>query len=420
MLATPELLQATIQSTRLARELSRCAQEIPLYRHTGSGPRKLQDWPLITKNEIRQGFPRNFLGPEVDLDDLLEREIVEIEHTSGTSEARMPLLLPRHWWAEQEARALSLNPLVADVLRQNPTAKRATINSPVCSGDIRYHGVPSKEDRIVGRTLFVSLSRYPFLWAERDLERIAGEILEWNPEFLDIDPVYGVVFALYCERHGVRLPNLRFIICSYEFVSVVHRSILNRVFGVPVLDLYGSTETGHLLMEDQAGQMRSSLETAFFELVDLDQSGIGDLVVTTLTNPFMPLIRYRIGDLVARSETPYGARYVVHGRSADAFVISPRKRLTTRQIDQCFLDVAGVAHYQLIQNPGGKWLLKFVPAGVGPAEEQVDELRQRLGDLLQASEPPSVQSTDMLVPEKSGKFRLGYPDRSDTRRVAVA
>ena len=177
-----------------------------------------------------------------------------MEQTSGTSEERTPLLLGRGWWAEQEDRALRLNPLVAAVLDEFPQARRVTINSPVCSGDIRYTGVPSRADRVVGNALFVSLSRYPFLWSEAELERMAAEAAEWQPQFLDVDPVYGVVFARYCERRGIRLPSLRFILASYEFVSVVHRRILERAFGVPVFNLYGSTETGHLLMENERGE----------------------------------------------------------------------------------------------------------------------------------------------------------------------
>lgn len=412
MLATPELLQQAAQTSQLAAELSRCVEEVPLYRE-GRGNTgdlgQLETWPLITKADIRRNFPANFLGAESDLDDLLEREVAELEHTSGTSEARMPLLLPKGWWAEQEQKALSLNHWVGRILRENPNARRATINSPVCSGDIRYSGVPSRDERVVGNSLFVSLSRFPFLWGTRDLERIASEIVDWSPQFLDVDPVYGVVFALYCEARGIPLPSLRFIICSYEFVSVVHRAILKRVFGVPVLDLYGSTETGHLLMEGEHGEMRPSLETAFFEVIETDDIGVGSLVVTTLSNPLMPLIRYRIGDLVGRSEAPYGSRYIVHGRVADAFHIDGETRVTTRHVDQCFLNAAGIAHYQLFQMPQRRWLLKYVPQGPGPDASELSLLQERLRPLLQSPEPISLLRTDVLAPESSGKFRLGYP-----------
>jgi phenylacetate-CoA ligase len=412
MLATPELLQEAAEPSQLATELSRCVEEVPLYREdrgrTG-GLGQLETWPLITKENIRRNFPANFLGSESDLEDLLENEVAELEHTSGTSEVRTPLLLPKGWWAEQEQKALNLNHWVGRILRENPTARRATINSPVCSGDIRYNGVPSMDERVVGNSLFVSLSRFPFLWGQRDLERIASEIVEWSPQFLDVDPVYAVVFALYCETHGIRIPSLRFIICSYEFVSVVHRAVLKRVFGVPVLDLYGSTETGHLLMEDEHGQMRPSLETAFFEVIETDDFGVGSLVVTTLSNPLMPLIRYRIGDLVGRSETPYGSRYVVHGRAGDAFRIAGESRVTTYQLDQCFLDTTGIAHYQLLQTPQRRWLLKYVPQGRGPDASELSLLQQRLRPLLQSPEPITLLRTDVLAPESSGKFRLGYP-----------
>jgi phenylacetate-CoA ligase len=263
----------------------------------------------------------------------------------------------------------------------------------------------------VGNALFVSLSRYPFLWGEAELARMAAEAVEWQPQFLDVDPVYGVVFALYCERRGIRLPSLRFILGSYEFVSVVHRRILERVFGVPVFNLYGSTETGHLLMEAGSGEMRPSLETALLEVLNTDAQGISELTVTTLTNDFMPLIRYRIGDLVERQEQPYYTSYRVHGRAKDAFVTAEGRRVTTWQIDQCVADLRGIAHYQLSQRVGGEWLLRVVPDGAAPKAAEIVELRRRVEQLLGASGRLAIEQTDLLAPESSGKFRLGYPMR---------
>jgi phenylacetate-CoA ligase len=306
---------------------------------------------------------------------------------------------------------------VASVLDEFPEARRVTVNSPVCSGDICYSGAPSRADRIVGNALFVSLSRYPFLLGEAELARMAAEAVEWQPQFLDVDPVYGVLFALYCERRGIRLPSLRFILGSYEFVSVVHRRILERVFGVPVFNLYGSTETGHLLMEVGRGEMRASLDTALLEALNTDSQGVSELVVTTLTNDFMPLIRYRIGDLAERHERPYYTSYVLHGRAKDAFTVSDGRRVTTWQVDQCLTDLAGIAHYQLCERTGGEWLLRFVPDITAPRAEDMAELRQRLAHLLGVSGKLAVQQTDLLVPESSGKFRLGYPAKKDALRI---
>lgn len=420
MLATHELIQEAGLARRLGEVLPRYLREVPLYHRGEVPPREagvflaieaLQRLPFITKQDIRRDFPNNFLRAGVELETLLDRDLVELEHTSGTSEERTPLLLGRGWWAEQEERALRLNPLVAGVLDEVPEARRVTISSPVCSGDICYTGTPSRADRIVGNALFVSLSRLPFLWSEMDLARMAAEAADWQPQFLDVDPVYGVVFARYCERRGIRLPSLRFVLCSYEFVSVAHRRVLERAFGVPVFNLYGSTETGHLLMETERGEMRPSLESAFLEVLSTDERGVGELAVTTLTNDFMPLIRYRIGDLVKRREGPYHTSYLVHGRLADSFATPDGARVTTWEIDQCFADVAGIAHYQLCERAGGDWLLRYVSNITAPDLAEIEELQRRLKALLGMGRGPTIQQTDLLMPESSGKFRLGYPAR---------
>jgi phenylacetate-CoA ligase len=466
MLATPELIDVAAQPHRLAEMLSRCLNEVPLYQRNGIAAPGIADFrsgdadwaletlsrlPLITKQDIRRGFPANFLGESVDLDELIDDETIELEHTSGTSEERTALLLPRGWWAEQELRALRLNPTVARLIEEHPNARRVTINSPVCSGDICYTGVPSRNDRIVGNALFVSLSRFPFLWGEADLARMAAETSEWQPQFLDVDPVYGVVFARYCERRGLRLPSLRFILCSYEFVSAAHRRIFQRAFGVPVFNFYGSTETGHLLMEDHTGvrpswaqqagmengpgevpgtarpadvaapgdgrtpgRMLPAQETAFLETIHTDAENVSELVVTTLTNSYMPLIRYRIGDLVERHESAGEVFYTVHGRVLDAFNAPGGRRVTTWQVDQCLADLEGMAHYQLIERREGSWLFRFVPDCNGPTARTLQTIRQRLAQLLEIKGDLAIHSTDILAPETSGKFRLGYPAGAST------
>jgi phenylacetate-CoA ligase len=252
----------------------------------------------------------------------------------------------------------------------------------------------------------VNHSRIPFVLGDAELARMAEEIRDWSPQFLDLDPVHGAWFALYCERHGIRFPSLQFILVSYEFVSVVHRRILERVFGVPVFNLYGATETGHLLMEDERGALRPSFDTAFLEVVDADANGVGDLVVTTLSNDYMPLLRYRIGDLVERRGSSANAPYVVHGRARDALRAKNGSRVTTWQLDQCFAEVCGIVHYQVRQTENGDAHLRYVPDGSGPGREALQELRALLQALLQSPGQITAESTALLAPTPSGKFRL--------------
>jgi len=229
---------------------------------------------------------------------------------------------------------------------------------------------------------------------------MAAEVAEWAPGFLDVDPVHGAWFAMYCERQGLRFPSLRFILSSYEFTSCRHRAVMERVFGVPVIDLYGSSETGHLLIE-AGGLMRPSPETALLEIAGADDAGVGELLVTTLTNPYLPLIRYEIGDFVEARE----GGFRVHGRRRDALRGPGGRLVTTWQVDQLFKRVAGIAHYQLRQAEDGTAHLRLLPETPGEELRSAgQELVASLGSLLGRS--VTVETVDLITPEDSGKFRL--------------
>ena len=418
MLATPELIREAGQIPQLAELLPRW-RVVPLYRHALASAENhsvetdalanFRRLPLLAKHEIRDGFPRNFLPAGQTLETLLEKKLVELEHTSGTSEERVPVIFGRDWWNEQEKRALRLNALVAGVLDGHPNARRATLVPPACNGLTCPTVWMSREQRTAGNTLFVNLARIPFLLDDRELARMAGEIAEWSPQFLDLDPVHGARLALYCEQRGLRFPSLRFVLCSYEFVSVVHRRVLERVFGVPVFNLYGSTETGHLLMENERGGMKSGHNTAFLEIVEADPGGVGELVVTTLTNDYMPLLRYRIGDLAQRCVQPYETSFVIHGRARDALRAGDGRRVTTWQVDQCFVELPGILHYELRQNQNGGCSLRFVRDGAGPTEAELRRVTSRLENLLCSRAEIATEAMPVLLPTPSGKFRLTCP-----------
>jgi phenylacetate-CoA ligase len=404
MLVTPEPISEPTQLERVQKLLPRWRQ-LPIYRSwpaTGD----FSKLPLITKPDLRQDFPHNFLGPSGDLNALLADGSAELEHTSGSSEERTAVLFGRGWWNSQEDHVLRLNPFVSSVLDAYPQARRATIVPPVCNGLVCFNNWTPRSARTVGSTLFINQARIPFLNTNEELGRMAGEVLDWAPVFLDLDPVHGAWFALYCERNGIKFPSVKFLLCSYEFVSVVHRRILERVFGVPVLNLYGSTETGHLFMENEQGEMKASLENIYCEVIAPDERGIGDLVVTTLTNELMPLVRYRIGDLVQSNEEAQAGQYFVHGRGRDALLRHDGRRVTTLDVDRCFADVTGMAHYQFRQLSSRRCQLQYIPERENSRAENLKQMNSRLEELLQLEEPVTVEAVKMLPPLPSGKFRL--------------
>lgn len=361
---------------------------------------RLTDLPRISKSQLREHSPEGFLPSGLDVKTLLARGLIEEESTSGTSGASVRVVFGKNWWAEQERRALVRNPFLAELFGTSPSLRRAVLTTPGCSGVSCYNRWLNLEQRTLGDSLFVNQSRIPFTLGEEKLAGMAKEVADWAPIFLDVDPVHGAWFALHCERNGLRFPSLRFILTSYEYTSVVHRAIMERVFGVPVINLYGSSETGHLLVESDGVKLPSQ-ETAILESTALNHREVGELLVTTLTNPYLPLLRYEIGDYVVQQ----AEGYVVHGRKRDALRGADGKILTTRMIDQAFAGIGGIAHYQLRQKADGSAHLYLLPEteGDGLISAQA-KLTVELGRLLGAT--VSAESVALIAPEDSGKFRL--------------
>lgn len=388
---------------------------VPLYR-SGAKAGNQATWselmnalPFINKQDIKKDFPDNFLRAGQSLDELVAEKLVEIEHTAGTTDNRADLLLEYGWWARQEAWALSLNAHVAQVLAENPGAHRVTISSPACNGDITYNGTPSAKRRTLGKTRVLSLSRFPFLLSTGDLDQMVEEAVAWDPIFLDTDPVYAAVFALHCERRKVKFPKLKFILTSYEYTSVLHKRILERVFGVPVYNLYGSTETGHLIMEQAAGGMVQSENVAHLDVINEDERGIGELVVSTLSNDYMPLLKYRIGDLVERRSAGETTTYVLHGRAPDTLNAPDGRRVTTRDVDQCFIGGEGIVHYRLHEISPGSFVLNYITEGEADAKASLGAVVEKLEQLIQPPKKIETKRVKFLLPESSGKFVFTYP-----------
>jgi phenylacetate-CoA ligase len=358
----------------------------------------LSDLPRITKSQLREHSPEGFLPAGLTVESLLARGLIEEESTSGTSGASVRVVFGKTWWAEQEHRALLRNPFLADLFGDRTSLRRAVLTTPGCSGVSCYNRWLNLEQRTLGDSRYVNQTRIPFSLGEEKLAVMADEVAAWAPAFLDVDPVHGAWFALHCERHGRRFPSLRFILTSYEYTSVVHRAIMERVFGVPVIDLYGSSETGHLMIGHD-GVMRPSPETALLECTAT--TGVGELLVTTLTNPYLPLVRYEIGDFVEQ----IAGGFLVHGRKRDALRDAHGRLLTTRQVDTAFLDVAGIAHYQLRQQADGSAHLSLLPEQAGDELVAAQAMLQERLTLLLGS-PVTSAAVGLLTPEDSGKFRL--------------
>jgi phenylacetate-CoA ligase len=104
------------------------------------------------------------------------------------------------------------------------------------------------------------------------------------------------------REHGAR--PLRLILGASEGLPRRARQFIEEVWGARMFMCYGCTEgAGGMECRFRSGYHLNEF-SFFFEVVDQDAAGNGELVFSTLDRTTMPLVRYRVGDIARLIEEP--------------------------------------------------------------------------------------------------------------------
>jgi phenylacetate-CoA ligase len=100
-------------------------------------------------------------------------------------------------------------------------------------------------------------------------------------------------------RQASSVPKLKLILCGGDRLPECNRKYAQNIWNCPVLQGYGTTETGGVIASECLQRDGLHLDTfnLLVEIVDPDPEGFGEIVVTTLSRRVMPLIRYRTRDV---------------------------------------------------------------------------------------------------------------------------
>jgi phenylacetate-coenzyme A ligase PaaK-like adenylate-forming protein len=129
------------------------------------------------------------------------------------------------------------------------------------------------------------------------------------------------------QRAGRLRLNLRSVTSMAEMLSPAERTAIGEAFGVPVIDLFVSTEGLVGRSEPGSSVLTFASDTCLAECVDDEGRPVPDCVassrvlVTNLHNLTQPLIRYELTDRFTPAANPAGGflRASVDGRADDLF-----------------------------------------------------------------------------------------------------
>ena len=329
------------------------------------------------------------------------------ERSSGTSGVAVKLLFDRSHQASRNAARIRFlrmhgwNPLQSSAWFAG--ARLLTVNDP----DYQAVGELVRWFSSFGVKFFPTST--PFIEQADIVERTKAVSVYGFPSGID-----GMLRVL--EETGRRLPLLRRALCGGEAVDDSLRQRARRVLGFDVRDNYGSTEA-FLAFECPDGSYHINAEHVWLEIVDeagraVAPGQMGKVLVTTLENYLMPLVRYEIGDyaIAARGECRCGRTLPllerVLGRETNLFR-NPDGRLTSSWPALGALrEFPELKIFQLVQKSIFQFCVRYVAdRPLNPADEARIQATLRDDGLWENAEV-AFERVTQIERAASGKFMV--------------
>lgn len=218
--------------------------------------------------------------------------------------------------------------------------------STTFAGRILYKDPKQKPDRydFFNKTQYIS----SYFISEQTIKHYVNALNYWQPEFIDTYPSAILSLIKLANEHHLQL-NIRpkMILTSSENLSDDARALIENTFKTTVVDHYGCTEMAINAFSIGKGYFANPR----FSIIELQPSFDNhyEVITTGLLNFGMPLLRYKIGDMLSRgSDAPEYTFDSVDGRLED-IIVTPEGRKIGR-MDPAFKGVEGIAQSQIIQS----------------------------------------------------------------------
>jgi phenylacetate-CoA ligase len=200
--------------------------------------------------------------------------------------------------------------------------------------------------------------------------------LEWlqreQPDYLLSYPSNIAELARCSRQRRIRLARLREVRTIGEAMAPETRKLCREAWGVPLTDAYSSQEAGYLALQCP-GHEHYHVQSESVMLEILDEQGVacapgetGRVVLTTLHNFAMPLIRYEIGDYAeAGPPCPCGRGLPVItrilGRQRNMLTLPDGRRRWPSFPSEKWSYAAPVRQLQLVQRARERIEVRVVP-----------------------------------------------------------
>lgn len=335
-LPQPQLFKQ--QEARLQQLLSHCKNHVPYYEKylanvdvTKVTAADLQNLvPVLTKSEILNNADK-LISTAPQLHNKLRTA-----NTSGSSGTPLSIKYT------DDARRINYRFYEAAL---NHFGCNYRSKSTTFAGRILYKDPGSNPARYdhYNRTQYLS----SYFVSPSTIENYVDALNQWQPEFIDSYPSTIFEIIKLAESQQLRFTfSPKCVLTSSETLTNECRAAIEKAFDTKVIDHYGCTEMAINALSIGENYFASPL----YSVIELEHQfdETYSVITTGLLNFGMPLLRYKIGDLVEKAQPT--SNYIfsrIEGRLDDV-IITPEGRKVGR-MDPAFKGIEGVASAQIVQ-----------------------------------------------------------------------
>ncbi len=289
-----------------------------------------------------------------------------------------------------------------------PGAREARLVLPAGAGAAR----PSRR-RDVRRLLWNQLLLPGTNLSDVDYRSTVEEIRRFRPSVLWGYTAALVGLAQFLEAEGgVVRPKL---LISWAAPLYEHeRLLLERIFGSPVTNIYGSREVGHVAQVCPHGSMHVNQENLIVEVDEGAAGHAGELLVTTLDSSPMPFIRYRMGDVGLITDTPCacgrGLQVIreLMGRTGEVFITKDGRMISPNVWCRLFMapELTGAVRRFQVVYTATKDIRVRIERGARFTAATDGALRAALAQRFPPATATAIEYVPRILPQVSGKYQM--------------
>jgi phenylacetate-CoA ligase len=397
----------------LIQLLTHCKQSVPYYaeviREMGDSfcedpEGYLRRFPILTKDTIRSHFD------ELKSNDLVRRKWY-LNTTGGSTGEPVQFIQDWEYAARSGAITLLFSKLAGREIGESEVRIWGSLRDITGSTE----GLRTQLVNKLTNTTFLSVFRL----TPSNMREYIGTLNTTRPNL--IVGYAGAMYELakFAEGEGLEVAPQAAIITSAVTLYPFMRDTIERVFQCRVFNRYGSREVGDIACE------RPGLEGLwvapwgnYVEIVDREGNRLpdgteGEILVTSLTNFAMPLVRYRIGDRGVLScakdnDRRWHGQILERflGRTYDMFINKHGTLVEGGHFMALLYFRDWISKYQVIQESHSRILFRIVKSDSDHPQAELDEISAKTRFIMNDDCEVAFEFVDEIVPSNSGKHRF--------------